>query len=88
MLRREIHDRIKKHLDTIRQVEMDAEMRASARKLDSDIRSSLKSKGKEVETNSLLDRAKDLEAKIAKKHPTTAKVVGELFEALAKLGGG
>lgn len=81
---------IRKHLaklrDAIRKVEMDAEMRASARRLDSDISDFLDARGDDAAKDSLLKRAAQLEAKFSKRYPTIARVASELLEAIAKGG--
>ena len=70
--------------DAIRQVEMDAEARTSARQLDSDISDFLDADNAGTEADSLLKRSAELEAKLSKKYPTAARIVGELLEAVAK----
>ena len=81
---------IREHLtrlrDAIRKVEMDAEMRASARRLDSDISDFLDEDGDYTKKDSLLKRARELEAKFSERYPTIARVTSELLEAIAKGG--
>ena len=82
----DIRERLAKFRDAIRKVEMDAETRASARRLDSDIHDFFDTKEVDAEADSLLRRAAELEAKFSKKYPTVARIVAELLEALAKTG--
>lgn len=82
----DIREHLAKLRDAIRKVEMDAEMRASARRLDSEISDFLDAKGDDVESDFLLKRAAELEAKFSERYPTIARVAGELLEAVAKAG--
>ena len=81
---RDIRNTLARFRDAIRKVEMDAEARTSARKLDSDISDFLDADDASVEADSLLKRTTELEAKLSKKYPTAARIVGELLEAVAK----
>ena len=81
---RDIHKTLARFRDAIRKVEMDAEARSSARKLDSDINDFLDADDAGPEADSLLKRTTELEAKLSKKYPTAARIVEELLEAIAK----
>jgi len=72
--------------DALRKLEMDAEIRASARGLDSEISDYLEAADADINTDSMLKRIADLEARIAKKYPTAARIAGEVVEVLAKAG--
>jgi len=82
----DIREHLAKLRDAIRKVEMDAEMRASAQRFDTDISDFLDAGGDDAEKSSLLKRARELEAKLSNKYPTIARVASELLEAIAKGG--
>ncbi len=82
----DIREHLAKLRDAIRKVEMDAETRASARKLDSEISDFLDEKVDDAGKDSLMKRAKELEEKFAERYPRTAQVVGEILEAIADAG--
>ena len=72
--------------DAMKNAELDAETRSSLHELDEDIHDWLDSKKAEPEAASLLKRARAAEAEFAVEHPTAARILGELIEALVRMG--
>lgn len=82
----DIRNLLAKLRDEIRKAEVDAETRSLMQELDSDIHDILESDKAEVESASVMERAKEFEAKFETEHPTTVRILGELVEALARMG--
>ena len=82
----DVRDLLSKLREAIQKVEMDADARASARRLDRDIHAMLDEKGVDADRNSLLRRAAELEEKFSRRYPTVSRIIGELLEAVAKAG--
>ncbi|MGH8221498.1 MAG: DUF4404 family protein [Woeseiaceae bacterium] len=72
--------------DAMKNAKLDAETQSSLRELDSDIHDWLDSEKAEPEAASVLKRARAAEAEFAVEHPTTARILGELIEALVRMG--
>ena len=81
-----IQNLLAKLRDEIQKAELDDETRSLMRELDSDIHDILESDKAEVESASVLKRAKEFEANFETEHPTTVRILGELIEALARMG--
>lgn len=82
----QIRQLLAKLQDEIQKTELDAETRSLVRELDSDIHNLLDSSGVEVEADSVLKRAKVLEANFATEHPTAERFMREVIDALARMG--
>jgi len=81
----EIRALLERLQEEIRNTELDAETRALVRDLDADIHGLIES-GEDADTDSLLERTRELEANFATTHPTAARVVGEVIDMLARMG--
>lgn len=82
----DIQNLLVKLRDEIQKAELDAETRSLMQELDSDIHDILDSDKTEEESATVLKRAQAFEAKFETEHPTTVRVLGELIEALARMG--
>ncbi len=82
----QIRQLLAKLQDEIQKTELNAETRSLVQELDSDIQNLLDSSGVDAETNSVLKRAKLLEANFATEHPTAERFMREVIEALARMG--
>lgn len=82
----DIRNLLAKLRDEIKKAELDAETRSLMQELDSDLHGILESEKAEVESASVLKRAKEFEAKLESEHPTTVGILGEVIEALARMG--
>lgn len=82
----QIRELLAKLQDEVRNTELDADTRSLVQELDSDIHNLLESNSDEPETDSLLQRAKALEANFATEHPTVERFMREVIDALARMG--
>lgn len=82
----DLQNLLSKLRDEIRDAELDAETRASMRELDTDIHNLLDGDKPQAGADSVMMRAKEIEAKFETEHPTTVRILGELIEALARMG--
>ncbi len=82
----EIRNLLAKLLDEIQKSELDADTRNMVRDLDSDIHELLGSNDADVETASVLNRAKEFEANFETEHPTAVRILSEVIEALSRMG--
>ncbi len=65
---------------------MDAETRASLKRLDEDLHRLLQASDDGSEGKQLVDQARQLEAEFAASHPVAERVIREIIDALVKLG--
>lgn len=72
--------------DQIHQAELDAETRGLVQELDSDIHDLLQSNDEACEKDTVLQRARELEASFESEHPVTVRILSEVIEALARMG--
>ena len=82
----QIRQLLAKLQDEIQKTELDTDTRTLVRELDSDIHDLLDSDDVEAETDSVLKRAKVLEANFATEHPTAERFMREVIDALARMG--
>jgi hypothetical protein len=64
----------------------DDETRSLVRQLDTDIHGLLEADVDEEEANSVVTRAKELEAKFATDHPTAERFMREVIDVLVRMG--
>lgn len=86
MPRKEIRELLAKLRAEIHAGELDAETKALVRDLDAEIHEMLEADSGESELEPVIDRARALEADFAAQHPTAARFLGEVIEALARMG--
>ncbi len=72
--------------DEIQKTELDPDTQTLVRDLDADIHGLLDSNASATETDSVLERAKVLEAGFATEHPTAERFMREVIEALVRMG--
>jgi hypothetical protein len=82
----EIQNLLTKLRNQIGKSELDAETRASISELESDIHELLDSNEDEVESASILKRAREIEADFETKHPTAVRILSEIIESLSRMG--
>ena len=82
----EIRELLAKLQAEIEKTELDADTRSMVRKLDSDIHGLLDQNEKQGDTDSVLERAKLLEATFATEHPAAERFVREVIDTLARMG--
>ena len=80
-------DRIKELLaqlrEELRSTDMDDELEALIGDLDQDIHGVIENDG---DVSALIDRAKEMEAGFATRHPAAERFMREVIDALAKMG--
>ena len=86
MTNAEIRNLLTKLRDEIQKSQLDAETRSLMRELDADIHNLLNPEKADVETASVLKRAREVEANFETDHPTAVRVLREVIEALARMG--
>lgn len=82
----EIQNLLAKLRAEIQKSELDAETQILVREFDSDIHELLHSSKAEIETASVLKRAKEFEADFETEHPTTVRILSEVIEVLSRMG--
>ncbi|MDH3441156.1 MAG: DUF4404 family protein [Gammaproteobacteria bacterium] len=86
MTNSEIRNLLNKLRNQIQGSQLDAETRSLMQDLDSDIHKLLGSEETEVETTSVLNRAREFEAEFESDHPTTVRILREVIDALSRMG--
>ena len=82
----EIRKLLAKLRDELRNAELDADTRTLVQEFDSDIHDLLNPHSVEIGSESVLTRAKALEANFATEHPTAVRIMSEVIETLARMG--
>jgi len=82
----EIRELLQKLQEEIRKTELDADTRSLFRSLDEDIHELLESEAGSAGTDTLLKRARQLEAKFATDHPTAERFMREVIDTLGRMG--
>jgi len=86
MTNSDIRNLLTKLRDEMQNSQLDAETRNLMRELDSDIHELLDPKHADLETASVLRKAREIEANFETSHPTTVRILSEVIEALARMG--
>jgi hypothetical protein len=81
-----IRNLLEKLHEEVQETELDADALSSLRELDSDIHQLLDSDNVAPSADSVVERAKLLEARFAVDHPTAERVMREVIDMLAKIG--
>jgi len=72
--------------EEIQKTDVDADTRSLMRELDSDIHNLLETSATENDTNSVVERARQLEAEFSTSHPVAERFVREIIDTLVKIG--
>jgi hypothetical protein len=72
--------------DEIHKTELDDETRSLVRQLDTDIQGMLAADADPVESDSVVMRAKALEASFATEHPAAERFMREVIDVLVRMG--
>ena len=86
MSNNEIKDLLGKLRDEIGKTELDDETLSLVRDLDSDIDDLLDPEGNRAETDSVLEKARELESNFATEHPTIERFMREFIDVLVRMG--
>ncbi len=80
---RELLARLKQ---AMQETELDDATRSMVRDLDSEIHDLLEADGKSAQTDSVLEKARELETSFAAEHPTIERFMREVIDALVRMG--
>ncbi len=80
---RELLARLQK---AMQDTELDDATRSMVRDLDSEIHDLLEADGKSAETDSVVEKARELETSFAAEHPTIERFMREVIDALVRMG--
>ncbi len=86
MSKEQIKDLLAELQKEIHNTELDDETRSLVRQLDTDIHSMLAEDADEAEADSVLTRAKALEANFATEHPAAERFMREVIDVLVRMG--
>jgi len=70
----------------IQDSKLDAETRSLMQDLDADIHNLLGPEETEFEAESVVNRAREIEANFESDHPTTVRILREVIDALSRMG--
>jgi hypothetical protein len=86
MNNREIKELLGKLRDEIQHTKLDDETLSLVRDLDADIDDLLDPEGDRAETDSVLEKARELETNFATDHPTIERFLREVIDVLVRMG--
>ncbi|MGI9236879.1 MAG: DUF4404 family protein [Woeseiaceae bacterium] len=86
MSNKQIRELLAKLQDEIQKTELDEDTRSLVRELDSDIDDLLDPAGHRVESESVLEKARELETNFAAEHPTIERFMREVVDVLVRMG--
>ena len=86
MSNKEIKDLLGKLRDEIGKTELDADTLSLVRDLDADIDDLLDPEGDRAETDSVLEKARELETNFATEHPSIERFMREVIDVLVRMG--
>ena len=86
MSNNEIKDLLGKLRDEIGKTELDDDTLSLVRDLDADIDDLLDPEGDRVETDSVLEKARELETNFATEHPSIERFMREFIDVLVRMG--
>ena len=86
MTNREIKELLGKLRDEIRKTELDDDTLSLVRDLDADIDDLLDPEGHRAETDSVVEKARELESNFATDHPTIERFMREVIDVLVRMG--
>jgi hypothetical protein len=70
----------------VQNTELDDSTRDLVRSLDAEIHELLESDGQETETDSVVEKARELETSFAAEHPAITRFMREVIDALVRMG--
>ena len=82
----EIRELLARLQEEIQKTELDDDTRAMVRDLDADIHGLLEKEGEGGESDSVLEKARELETNFATEHPTIERFMREVIDALVRMG--
>jgi len=86
MSNREIKELLSKLRDEIQNTELDDDTVSLVRDLDADIDDLLDPEGDRAETESVLEKARELETNFASEYPTIERFMREVIDVLVRMG--
>ena len=86
MSNREIKELLSKLRDEIQNTELDDDTVSLVRDLDADIDDLLDPDGERAETESVLEKARELETNFATEHPNIERFMREVIDVLVRMG--
>ena len=86
MSNKEIRELLATLQGEIQKTELDEETRALVRDLDADIDDLLDPEGNRAETDSVLEKARELETNFATEHPAIERFMREVIDTLVRMG--
>ncbi|MGB5334198.1 MAG: DUF4404 family protein [Woeseiaceae bacterium] len=86
MSNKEIRELLARLQDEIQKTELDDDTLSLVRELDSDIDDLLDPHGDRVETDSVVEKARELETNFAAEHPTIERFMREVIDVLVRMG--
>jgi len=86
MTNSEIRDLLTKLRNEIQDSQLDAETRSLMQDLDADIHDLLGPDETDFGTESVVNRAREIEANFESDHPTTVRILREVIDALSRIG--
>jgi hypothetical protein len=86
MSNREIKELLSKLRDEIRKTELDDDTLSLVRDLDADIDDLLDPEGDRAETDSVVEKARELESNFATEHPNIERFMREVIDVLVRMG--
>lgn len=86
MSNKEIRELLAKLRNEIQKTELDDDTRSLVRDLDADIDDLLDPEGDRAETDSVLQKARELETNFATEHPTIERFMREVIDVLVRMG--
>ena len=86
MSNKEIKDLLGKLRAEIGKTELDADTLSLVRDLDADIDDLLDPQGDRAETDSVLEKARELETNFATEHPSIERFMREVIDVLVRMG--
>ncbi|MBU2678086.1 MAG: DUF4404 family protein [Gammaproteobacteria bacterium] len=82
----QIRELLAKLRKEIKKTELDEDTRELVRDLDADIDDLLDPEGNRAETDSVLQKARELETNFATEHPTIERFMREVIDTLVRMG--
>ncbi|MGI9235678.1 MAG: DUF4404 family protein [Woeseiaceae bacterium] len=86
MSNKQVRELLAKLQDEIQKTELDEDTRSLVRELDTDIDDLLDPEGHRVESESVLEKARELETNFAAEHPTIERFMREVIDVLVRMG--
>ena len=86
MSNKQIRELLEKLQTEIQKTELDDDTLSLVRELDTDIDDLLDPEGDRVESDSVLEKARELETNFAAEHPTIERFMREVIDTLVRMG--